>query len=538
MFKEIKKIVAFLFGGALSLTIVAQPADSIGWRDFSYIKQSEAWLGSENAAGLGKLQVERVSMAEAYFKKQHGAFCNYAQSEESYRWGAGTESFYRLNPRVVFYGKAGYDNFTGKDMGGSVFINPENTPFDIVEYAENTRGEKNLENYHLVGAVSGALGNGWTLGAKVDFLAANYAKDRDLRHQNKLLDMYVTAGAMYRLSSRMEAGANYYYRRSTEGVDFDTYGTTDKTYTSLISFGAFFGQTEVFGGNGYTKGNEEKPLFDEYHGGALQLNWQWTPHLSWYHELAYKSRKGYYGKKSPYTVVYSRHEADVWDYNTTLFLKKGVNLHQLHFGGHYEGLDNFENIYRSENEAGGSSDIVYYGMLHTADKTTWNARAEYIGNLGVTGYCPAWVLKGGAAYRVRNVKASIYPYYRGQHLRMADVYLSAERNLIRPKHVYNLLLGIAYCSGNGEVKEDGAYAAPSESRQSPSSMDAYLYKEYEYLTARQVKGEIGLKYAWALEKQPVRCHVSLHYTLQKAFRVDYLGNGLRQEVSLAVGCTF
>ncbi len=538
MLKNKEIILTLLFGGAFNLTVIAQSVNNKCWMDFSYIKQSETWFSSENAVGLSRLPVERISMAEAYFKKQNGALYNYFQSENSYNWGAEAESFYRLNPRVVLYGKVNYENFIGKDMGGSVFINPENTPFDIVEYSEATRGEKNLENYHLVGAVSGTLGKGWTLGVKVDFLAANYAKDKDLRHQNKSLDMYVTVGTMYQLSSRIELGVNYYYRRSTEGVDFSTYGTTDKTYTSLISYGAGFGQKEVFGGNGYTKGNEEKPLFNEYNGGALQLSWQLTPRLLWYNELAYKSRKGYYGKKSTSTIVYSNHKSDILGYNATFSLKERKNLHLLNVLFHYESLNNFENIYRFENDSGGSSDITYYGTLDTTDKTKWRAGAEYTGNLGVTDYCPVWVIKGGATYSVRDTKASVYPYYRKQNLKMTDIHVSAERNLVRQKNLYNLLLGAAYHSGSGDAKEDGFYATPSEGQQEPAGMDTYLYREYDYLTARQVKGEIGLKYARALENQDIKCHVSLRYEVRKAFDAEYLGNGLRHEVRLAVGCTF
>ena len=41
-----------------------------------------------------------------------------------------------------------------------------------------------------------------------------------------------------------------------------------------------------------------------------------------------------------------------------------------------------------------------------------------------------------------------------------------------------------------------------------------------------------------LENQDIKCHVSLRYEVRKAFDAEYLGNGLRHEVRLAVGCTF
>jgi len=312
------------------------------------VEQTEPWLQSENVAGLNNISAGKLSYGELYFGKQNGGLRNYYQSSDSYNWGAKAESIYRLNDNVMLYGKVGYDNFTGKGMNGSTFINPENTPFDIVEYTEENSGKKNMETYNLVGAVSGKLSDRLAIGGRFDFTAANYAKFKDLRHQNKLMDMDVSVGLMYNLSNSIRLGGNYYYKRSTEGLYFKSYGTTDKVFKSLISYGGFFGKVETFGENGYTKETEEKPLFDQYHGGALQLEWNISPSLSWYNQVSYKSRSGYYGKKSPYTIVYSNHDAKIYDYNTTLTLRNNKNIHTLQLGLSYDKLNNRENIYRNE----------------------------------------------------------------------------------------------------------------------------------------------------------------------------------------------
>ena len=135
-------------------------------------------------------------------------------------------------------------------------------------------------------------------------------------------------------------------------------------------------------------------MFNEYHGGALQLKWHILPKLQFFNEFAYKSRSGYYGKKSPATVVYSEHESDILSYNGTLTLQERKNLHSLHIDFQQETLNNFENIYRYNNEGGGINNVDYYGTLDTTDKTTLNLSAEYRGNFLVTDGCPAWVAKG------------------------------------------------------------------------------------------------------------------------------------------------
>lgn len=527
-----------LLGGVCSSTVVAQTSDSICWKDYSFIKRSQSWLTSENAAGLRALPVSHVSIAEVYSHKQNGALANYYQSNNSLEFGAQTESFYRLNPKTVFFGKVSYSNFSGKNMAGSVFIHPEEAPFDIVEYSDDNRGDKKRETYHLIGAVGTDLTERLTLGGKIDYTSSNYAKQKDLRHVNKLLDMNVTAGLSYRLNGMIELGANYYYRRSVEGLDMEMYGTTDKVYTSLISYGGFFGLTEQFGVNGYTKENEEKPLFNEYHGGALQLMLHFTPQLSLFNEFAYKTRDGYYGKKSPSAVVYSNHDSNILEYHGRLSLKKRKNLHTLNLDIRREELSNKENIYRVETASGGSSNIGYYGTLDTTDKTMWNARAEYNGNLGVTDFCPAWLVKAAVDYSSRSLTASVYPYYRKQEIKRTAFLLSGERAIRSRKDMYSLSLGTAYSYGSGTAKEDGIYATPSETQSAPKSMDEYLYREYEYLTGKQIKGEAGFKYSRMIGDKSTQGYVSLRYSMLKAFDVKYLGDGQRHDIQLTIGCIF
>ena len=489
-----KRILLFtLLSGAICSVFAVQYSDSIGWKNLPYIKQSEAWLNSENAAGLHTLPIPRITTAEVYVDKQNGGFIDYFQSDNSLEFGAQVESFYRL---------------------------------------------KKQENYHLVGAVSADLSKKITIGGKVDYTAANYAKQKDLRHVNKLLDMNVTVGVSYLLNKQIELGANYYYRRSTEGLLLDMYGTTDQIYNSLISYGSFFGVMEQFGENGYTKEGEEKPLFNEYHGGALQLKWHILPKLQFFNEFAYKSRSGYYGKKSPATVVYSEHESDILSYNGTLTLQERKNLHSLHIDFQQETLNNFENIYRYNNEGGGINNVDYYGTLDTTDKTTLNLSAEYRGNFLVTDGCPAWVAKGSFSYFSRELTASMYPYYRKQDITSTTFHLSGEHNICHSKDMYSLYLGGTYVLGNGNALKDGTYATPSESQSAPKSMDTFLHQEFEYLTCKRLKGEIGFKYAHAIGAKGMKGYTSIRYAMTKAFDVEYSKGSQRHELTWTLGVTF
>lgn len=109
-----------------------------------------------------------------------------------------------------------------------------------------------------------------SLGARVDYTAANYAKYKDLRHKNKLMDLSATAGLTVPVASWLTVGADYRYHRSNESVTFGVYGKNDKVYKSLISYAAFMGRVEQFGNSGYTDKSREMPLFDEGHGAGVQ----------------------------------------------------------------------------------------------------------------------------------------------------------------------------------------------------------------------------------------------------------------------------
>ncbi|MDR1456011.1 MAG: hypothetical protein LBJ01_10200 [Tannerella sp.] len=535
-----KIIFPALLGGVLCSAHTAAQEDrpGAGWKDFDYIKQSDVRLAGDNAAGLRYLPVDRVSVAGIYANRSYGKFINYYQSDNSYTLGAQTESFYRFSPGIVFHGSVSYAGFTGKNMGGSAFINPYGNPFDIVEYSDTTRGIKNLETYHLTGAISADVSKRLTIGGKVDYTAANYAKRKDLRHKNKLLDMYVTAGLSYRINKALEIGANYYYRRSVEGVEFKIYGTTDKQYFSLINYGAFYGKTEMSGETGYTSENEDNPMYNSYNGASLQLGVHINPAIHIFNELAYKSRNGEFGKRDPRKIVYSEHNSGILEYRGSFSLKKGRNHHFLNINIENETLENFENVYRFESRPGGANYIVYYDPLKVADRERFGMKAEYVACLDVRDFCPEWIFRGGVNYNRRKLTASFYPYYRKQNIHYANCGASATRNIIKGKNMYGISLDARYASGGGTIGNDGLYAAPGENQIKPASMESGLQNEYEYLTTGQVKGNIGLKYSKLFDKPGIRGYAALDYSLTKAFGVKHLEGNSFNSATVTVGCVF
>jgi hypothetical protein len=500
------------------------------------LRQSEAWLGSENAAGLQALPDIRLSTVEAYLHKGNGAFVNYHESDNYTEAGARTESYYRLNPRVVFYGKVHYGNFTGRNMGGSAWIDPYAMPFDLVESVDTTRGTKNLEHYRLTGALSVKVWRGLSLGGRIDYYAANYAKRRDLRHINKRSDLVFSAGAVYVFGNAIEVGVNYFYRYNAEDIKFDTYGTTDRQYTSLVSFGGFFGRTELYSntGSGYTI--DANPLFNEYHGAAVQASWRFT-HWRLFVEAAGKLRSGEYGTRGTANIVYSEHESDELSLAGTLSYRRKAAQHLLKAGYRQEGLENYENVYREEHTSGNRSEIVYYGKNIVRDAKQQQAQLTYTGWFGIADYRPAWRVEAGVDYTQQTQTVSQYPYYRKQRLYRYNLFLNAGRTFEWRDNDFGVALGGAYGNGGGEPKDDGLYSPPSSTQKPPKNFDGYLYHEFDYLTTPRVGGHSEVVYARRF-RPGLRASVSLRYELMHALQPVNIPGNVFHFVSLSLGCTF
>ena len=530
MLNRIYKMWLILTGGVLcSASVVAQSSD------FGYIKNQNAWLTSENAAGLNSLSVKKASLAEVYFNKSNGDFINYYQSNNSYTFGGLCESFFRQNEKTVFYGKVDYTNFAGKHMSGSTFYDPNYNPFDIVEYADSTAGTKKMETYHLIGAISTIVSPKFVVGAKIDYVATSYFKTKDLRHTNDLLDMNVTAGLRYQFSKRLDAGINYYYRRSVEGITFQSMGNTNQQFNSLISFGSFLGRQERFGESGYTTESSNTPFFNEFHGVSVQLELSPISNLRFFNELGIKRRNGYFGKHSSTSVLFTEHNSTTFNYRGVLSFTKNTSVHQLELKLEEENLKNFENAYRKETSSGGNTTIAYYGETQMLDRKRILASAEYTGNLHVKNNIPVWFLQASANFFERDQTVSVYPSYRKQTINQLHVGALIQRNIIRRINMYSIYFGSGYTAGGGTRNNDGRYGS-ADSKSSAVSLDRYLFREYEYLTTSRINETTGFRYTRNLPRN-LKVYGDVRGELTKSFSARYLGDTF-QTVSLAIGCTF
>ena len=539
----------------------ASPSGSPLSFSYSFVKQSDPWFTSQNAAALTRYNYQNMAEAHLTLSGEKGNFTNYYESNDATLLHTGVESYYRYNSRTVFFGSITYENFSGRHMTGSAFINPERKPFDLVEDSLTNQGTKHRDTYTLTGAFGSSIINRLSIGAKIDYTTANYAKYKDLRHQNKLMDLNLTAGLLYDINDVLTLGAHYLYHRNTETIDFGTYGTSDKVYKTLVSYANFTGHLEQFGQEGYTDKSREMPLVTNYNGLGTQLSVHSAKFIvhSFY---SYEHGRGYYGRKSPYTITYTDHHTDRHDlFLQATFSPSCRSRHCLDFSMAFETLQNDANTYREVKNASTATYYEYYTPVKTADKQwrdyhlaytlhlfpgchagkrdllhrdmpshTSASRRVSVANGSIL---PTWTFQAGINWHARRQTAYTYPYYRRQDISNYQPFASVCRNIFAAKGLWSLTIHGAYQKGSGTPYEDLTFQTPSDKQSLPPSMDAYLYQEYQYFTASQFTIGGSVRYAFIFPSTSLKTFAKLSIDHRKANKVSD-----HTTAAITLGCEF
>ena len=546
----IKKLTISIFILGVVTTGCAQDSLSVSQgnpllRNYQFVKQSDRWLTNGNGAGLTSYQADNIAAAELSLAIGKGRLGKFGSPSDFLQATVGVESFYRISQRTVLFGSIRYDNWSGRDMAGSAFLQ-DRLPFDIVEENEDNTGRKHRDTYQLAGGVGIDLWHGYSIGARVDYTAANYAKYKDLRHKNKLMDLTLTVGAKAPVLSWLTVGANYLYHRTTESVTFSLNGRKDRVFKSIIAYGSFMGRTEQFGSTGFTDNTREMPLVEDQNGGSFQLEVHpfrhssgWLKPLAVYGDIMLIHGKGYYGRKSPYTITYTNHQRDIINVKGRVAYVQPTSRHYLDISYADEKLKNYAENYRELINDVGSYYYQYYDPTETADKHWYNFNADYTLNLGIHGEQPTWTVTAGYHWQLRQQTSYIYPYFRFQKLTTHELAASVSRTFDTRFGIWTATINGAYQKGSGAPCIDGTYITPSAKQSVPATMERYLYQDYHLLTSPQYTIGAEARYAFLFPGTHLLTHVraNLQYRRATTLAADYCGRS-RTAASIAVGCTF
>lgn len=524
----------------LNSLLLMQLSPVAAQRDIRFVEDSNVWLTSGNSAALTTLADSSISVASLTYAYEGGRLRNYSDGKHEMTLTAGVQSYYKLSSAVTAYGKVGYTNFSGTSMQGSMLYAPLMQPFDIIDDSLTNAGRKHLESFSITGAIGWNLCKSLAVGARADFTAGNYAKYKDLRHSNRLMSLNTELSLCHRIAGFGTIGASFLYRRNTETIRFKTYGTTDKRYYSLISYANFLGETENFGGEGFTDYSQEMPLLNEQAGFLLSTALKPGGALrstELFLSFGYLHRNGYYGKQSQYTISHALHSGNQYNWKARLTLPAAgrVSLHFLGFSLSSEVLTTMRTNYRQVKDASNTSLIFYqyYAPTKVADKLLHQGTISYTAYLG-SPY--TWRISLGTHFWQRKQTAYLYPLVYTQYLNVWTPYTDVCRRISLAKgRMLTLEMGLLLTASSSEVPQDGILSAAP---QTMSSIGRYL--EQEYLTAPQFRCNFLARYEFPLRRVPtLRPHISLRYDLHHATgNVRYLGGSTRQLAALSVGATF
>jgi len=294
-------------------------------RPYDKAVRENLWLAGTNAAGLREDRSADISYVELYGGLERGGLRREWESPSPWRAGAEARTVKHLE-RFSMKGGFSFEQMSGPEMCGSMSLRPGAYPLDVIEF---TPGKKTRQTYTFDGAISTDLSGGWRLGAAMDFTSSNYAKRKDLRHTNYLLDMTVTPGISYTTpSGDLSLGVNYIFRKSSEGIVAEQVGTGESSYYAFLDKGLMYGKYEVWTGSGVhldEAGVQGFPLKEHFHGIGLQMGVS----RDYYLDIEYLYGDGSAGEKQSVWYRFPSHNVNLRASAVFRSQRRTVYLHEV-----------------------------------------------------------------------------------------------------------------------------------------------------------------------------------------------------------------
>ncbi len=514
----------------------AQPQRSL--YDYDYISDTNPWLTSVNASGLGSLAPNRVSFVEATYNKENGGIIPSYGSDNSFQAGVSTESFVRLSDKLAFRGRLAYQYFKGQNMGGQMLMDPTYNPVNFAEADPGRAGTKQRELYDVSGGMSYAIGSRWAIGADFTYQSGYQAKRRDARAYSNYMDLSLSLGAKVDVAEWFRLGFNAQYRRTNEMLSVTTYGTTDIQYYFLVDVGNYFGSSETLGNRSNAVAGSSRPMSNDFLGASLQLDFGKEDGIRFFNELTYLNRSGYYGQKtnSENYIGYHNFSGDVLSYSGSLFINGTDSQHKIAVDAEYETMSGYQNIYLLSRPDGGGTIVNYYGESNVLSSSNVSAGLAYTGYFGVKSYRPKWEVGAEVKLDAYDAVSAQYPFYRESDYHNVNAGVSAKRNFFSGKNIYKVGLDLNAMSGNGTAYKDGEYVASSSI--APTVKNEYLMKDFEFNTLSRVGAGLSIRYTRVFSKA-LSAYVELSDSCTKLVSApSHLSGSYRNVALVTIGCSF
>lgn len=455
----------------LSLVSCSMP---LAAQTFEDVLRRSFWQDSRNVAGIRQDSLTR-SYAEVYGRYEEGGFRATWDAPRKWSAGASTGSVRHFD-RMSLTGSFSFDQTEGYGMCGSVFVEPGYFPIDVMEF---TPGRKTLQTYAFDGGIAYELDGSWTLGARMDFEASDYAKLKDLRYTDWRLDLSVAPGVIYRNGS-LALGLSPIFRKISETIGAQQIGTAESSYHAFLDKGLMYGISQVWTGSGVhleEAGVNGLPVREYSYGGAVQAQYR-----DFYADMEFMYYSGSAGEKE---YIWFEFPGMSMAADLRYRLVNDGNEHHfgLHFDWKYQDMD--ENVLEKVS-TNGITEVLNHGSNRIFSREIWSISPDYeyvsekveiLASLGLNMYA--------------GISSQMYPYVNS----LSDADFSAQVKALVRLGSFDLRAGLSAAKGVSE--ESSGKVGSTEALTAPFRLQDWYDRQMEYMTAFRTGLGLSLRYNFA-----------------------------------------
>ncbi|MGL4293314.1 MAG: DUF6850 family outer membrane beta-barrel protein [Bacteroidales bacterium] len=489
---------------------------------FAQLQNANAWLQSQNAAGLSTYDQEDFTQAYLQTSIEDGGLRNVYSPESRNDYRLNMQSYHRIN-KVMLYGRFLFDYDLSKNQNWTSMTNPGSSPLHI---GDATPGKQTRETYFIDGGVGVPVWKNLVVGGYFDFTGISTAKKKDIRNKNTYSQYHISPSLMWE-QGPFRIGASYRFGSEVEDIEWKTFG-------DAMQHEVFYFQGLWFGPSERTTGNVTGRRYERNENkGALQLEYH-TSGIRFFNEISLSEQK-----QKAYLIVEDERGGENrkvnYEYNGQLGINRGLFKQTLCWNAGHDFLKNYENLQQRE-----LVDFIYryvqYGTLLRYTESNWNTGLHYelfrkrtVDN----DWKMNWRLTLEAGYDFRDQRFRTYPNSYQQQINRIYVNAGFEKNFSWKRGMLDMGLQAGYRSGWGTPvsvveNETNGYQFRADLQQ----------QEYDYLAANVAAGKLQARYTYFLNSQSGLssfAHVSYRY--DKATSGNMKGRG-RSFVDITLGLNF
>jgi hypothetical protein len=480
---------------------------------YDVVEHRNAWNAGENVTGI-LTDTTSVAYAEAYGHNVHGGFHDANDAGKTWSAGVETKSITHLK-RLSLIGSFGFDNTSGREMAGSMFIHPGFYPVDAIEF---TPGRKDKQTYAFMGGIAGEVGSHWRIGGKAEFTSTNYTKRKDIRHTNYRLDFKIAPSVAYHRGD-YTIGLTYLLGKNSETMTAKKIGTAENTpYYAFLDKGLMYGTYGTWDGSGLhlkETGINGFPLREVSNGAALQLAWRGA-----YADVAYSHASGEAGERES---IWYKFPSDRVSSHLSYHFTIGRSRHFARLNLDWARQTNREAVMNSETANGITIVHVYaYNQIFERKSLTLNPEYELMNRWGE--------FRIGTEYSItQSLVTQMYPYTVSQKLQRSNSYFDVTLHLGR----VDLLAAGSFAIGK-RTDSDQTLSTDQQAGEPPYRLTDFYNLQMEYATASRAALRLGARYNFRIGLYAEATVEGTH-----GFNLRYItGGNNRWNETLRVGYVF